>query len=348
MEPTALATIPSGDRPSLRVVVTMDPEAGGWRLLAPGGVPRIGRCEFQLNPTGKIEADYWIVFANARPVDRIRCAPANTLFIAGEPEEKKIYPHRFYQQFHRLIDTHDRSGHPRITRHAPCLSWHLGLDHQSRAFQFGYDTLAALPPPAERRNQVSVVCSDAAFTPGQRRRLAFLTEIKRHLGDRLVHFGRGFRPVDDKLDAILGYRFQLVLENCQARDYWTEKLADTYLGWAFPVYAGCPNLADYFDPASFAAVSLDDPAAAAGVIRGLLDKPAGEAELAAVAAARHRVLDHYNPWFAWARWAEAFHDPAAVPQWLTLRSHKAFRPAPRGWLYRWRTRHAARTGPAQA
>lgn len=345
MDPTAQPTSPPDRAPRLRVVVTVDPEVGGWRLLAPGGAPRAGRCDIQLNPQGPAEADFWIVFANARPVDRIRCAPENTLFIAGEPEEKKVYPKRFYQQFYRLIDTHGRSNHPRIIRHAPCMAWHIGYDHRRQAFAFGYDTLAAMPPPATLHNRVSVVCSDAAFTPGQRKRLAFLAELKRRLGDRIDHFGRGFRPVDDKLDAILGYRFQLVLENCQARDYWTEKLSDAYLGWAFPFYAGCTNLTDYFPPDSFAPVDLDDPAAAAAALMERLATPAGETERAAVAEGRRRVLDHYNPWSAWARWAEEFHDPAATPRWLTIRSHKAFRPAPRGWLFRWRTRHASPTGP---
>ena len=334
---------PSADR--LRVVVTVDPEAGNWASLAPGGNLSIGRCDFRLNPSGPVTADYWIVFANARPVDRIRCAAENTLFIAAEPEEKKVYPKAFYRQFHRIIDTHDRSGHPRITRHAPCTTWHIGLDHHRFCFDLGYDALQALSVPEERRNQVSVVCSAAAFTPGQRQRLAFLTELKRHLGDRLEHFGRGFRPVTDKLEAILGYRFHLVMENCRARDYWTEKLADAYLGWSFPLYVGCPNLGDYFPESSFVPLHIEDPAGAAATITRLLARAPDAAELAAVAEGRRLILDHYNPWFEWARRAEAFHQPEAVPTCLTIRSHKAFRPVPRGWWYRWRTRGSARSAP---
>jgi len=305
----------------------------------------VGRCDIRLNPTGAVEADYWIVFANGRPADQLHCAPENTLFIAAEPEEKKVYPKAFYRQFHRLIDTHERSGHPRITRHAPCAAWHLGLDHRQDRFTFGYDTLSALPPPAARSNKVSVVCSNAAGTPGQRQRLAFLAELKTHLGDRLVHFGRGFNPVDDKLDAILGYRYHLVMENCRARDYWTEKLADAYLGWAFPLYLGCPNLGDYFPAASFAGLDIDNPALAAERILGWLERGPDGAERAAGAEGRRRVLGHYNPWLAGARWAETYHQPEAAATWLTIRSHKAFRPFPRGWWYRWRTRSQRLTGP---
>ena len=73
------------------------------------------------------------------------------------------------------------------------------------------------------------------------------------------------------------------------------------------------------------------------MIAARLDSAPGDAELRAVAEARRRVLQEYNPWVAWARWAERFHQPQARPQLLTLRSHKAFRPFPRGWLYRMRS-----------
>ncbi len=110
----------------LRVVVTMETTSSGWHLLCPGGSgggnPRIGRCEILLNPERPVEADYWIVFANARPCDRMRCAPENTLFIAAEPEEKKVYPLEFYQQFHRIRPSADhpaRALHVMACRHGP-------------------------------------------------------------------------------------------------------------------------------------------------------------------------------------------------------------------------------------
>jgi hypothetical protein len=270
----------------------------------------------------------------------MRCAPENTLFIAAEPEEKKVYPLEFYQQFHRIIDTHGRSSHPRITLHAPCMSWHVGMDPATHRFVMDHAALTRLEPPAVFENRISVVCSDAAFTPGQRQRLAFLAELKQHLGSRLVHYGRGFQPIDDKLDAILGSRFHLVLENCRTPHYWTEKISDAYLGWAFPFYVGCPNLADYFPQDSFVPLDPGNAREAAEWIIAKLDSPAGESERHAVAEARRRVLYDYNPWVAWARWAEEYHQADATPVRLTLRSHKAFRPFPRGWLHR--MRHAAK------
>lgn len=329
---------PSGER--LKVVVTMDTGVTGWERLAPGGLvganPSVGRCDFILNPEEPVKADFWIVFANARPRDIVHCAPQNTLFVAGEPEEKKVYPAAFYAQFHRIIDTHMKSGHPRVVLHAPCLSWHIGLDHPNSDFQIGYRELVAMERPPILQNKVSVVCSDAAFTPGQRERLAFLQALKERLGDQLVHFGRGFQPIDDKLDAIYGYRFHLVLENSRVPHYWTEKISDAYLGWAMPLYVGSPNLSDYFPEESFVPLEIASPKHAARMIGQLLAEPCNERECMAVAAGRAMVLEQYNPWVAWARWAEQFHDPDAQSRPTLIRSHKAFRPFPRGLWFRMR------------
>ena len=324
----------------LRVAVTIDSKSTGWELLAPGFVEgenaKVGRCEFFLNPKESLDVDFWIVFANARPRDVMRCARENTLFIAGEPEEKKVYPKAFYRQFHRIVDTHERSGHPRILLHAPCLTWHIGYDHKRLNFDFGYEKLSKMTCPDEVANKVSVVCSDAAFTPGQRERLAFLDALKARLGDRLEHFGRGFRPVDDKLEAIQGYRAHLVMENCRVPHYWTEKISDAYLGWSFPLYIGCPNIGEYFPEDTFKSLDIRDVDGAVKLIEQLLAVPRDDAEKTALADGRRLVLDKYNPWTAWARWAEEFHNSKVVSENLVMRSHKAFRPFPRGLLFRLR------------
>lgn len=330
----------SVNRP-LRVLVTVNTRDTGLERLAPGGVagenPKIGGCEFIFNPAGSVEADFWIVFGNARPCDEAVCAPENTLFIAAEPEEKKVYPKSFYRQFHRIIDTHEKSQHPRVTLHAPCLSWQFGYNQRLAEMETGYRELVAMTCSDEVRNKVSVVCSNASFTPGQRERLTFLARLKERLGDNLVHFGRGFDPIDDKRNAIYGYRFHLAMENCRAPHYWTEKILDSYLGWAFPLYIGCPNLDEYFPDGSFLRLDIKSPDEAADRILAMLAKPRDAAETAAVAKGRELVLNKHNPWIMWAKWAEEFHDPRAKSANLVIRSHKAFRPFPRGHMYRFKT-----------
>jgi len=324
------------DAPRLRVRVTTAGLPGGLELFTPGGSMCWGRCDFLLNVPDGTECDFWIVFGNAFPRETGRVARANTLFINGEPPAKKVYPRGYYRQFAHLVDMHRKSGHPNIHLSAPCLCWMVGLSWREQRFTLGYDALKKLPPPS-KQNRMSVVCSTTAQTRGQRERLKFLRALKERLGDDLDVFGKGFEPVDDKLEASLPYRCQLVLENSQSLHYWTEKLTDAHLGWAFPFYVGCPNLADYFDPASFIALDMDDVGGAVKAIRRFLDTPMTEREHEVIRVAREKILDEYNPFARFAHWAETLHRPGGM-ETVTLRSEKAFRVV-RGWIYRWKQRN---------
>jgi hypothetical protein len=317
------------------VRTNMDCAPGGMELLTPGSSLRWGRCRFDFNPDDGGRADFAVVLGNARPRDRFVCAPENTLFIAGEPLAKKLYPQTFYRQFGHVVDSHPASHHPNLHVSALGLNWHVGLDRSSNSYRFGYDYLSALAYP-DKQNRIAVVCSNESKTEGQRQRLALLDGLKRRLGDRLVHFGRGFEPIDDKMDGILPYRLQLVLENCVVSNYWTEKLSDAYLGWAYPVYLGCPNVGDYLPADALLSINDLDVDAAAACIAGLLDQPLDPRRQAAFAEARSRVLNVYNP-FAWAaHWAEQLYRPSLPERTVTLRSHKAFRSLARGHLFRLR------------
>ena len=124
------------------------------------------------------------------------------------------------------------------------------------------------------------------------------------------------------------------MENCRAPHYWSEKILDAYLGWAFPLYIGCPNLDEYFPKKSFLELDIKSPDDAANRILAMLESPRDQIETDAVSEARKLVLNTYNPWVNWARWAENFYDPKFKPCSLVIRSHKAFRPFPRGLIYR--------------
>jgi hypothetical protein len=317
------------------VRANMDCAPGRVELLTPGASLHWGRCRFDFNPDEGGRADFSVVMGNARPRDRFVCAPQNSLFIAGEPLAKKLYPQAFYRQFGHVVDSHAESRHPHLHVSALGLNWHVGLDHRSNSYRYGFDHLTALACP-DKQNRIAVVCSNASKTEGQRQRLALLEGLKQRLGDRLAHFGRGFEPIDDKMDAILPYRFHLVLENSVLPNYWTEKLADAYLGWSYPVYLGCPNVGDYLPHDALISINGLDVDTVARRISGLLDSGLDAQQESALGEARDLILNRYNP-FAWAaHWVERLYHPGLPEKNMTLRSHKAFRSFLRGYLFRMR------------
>jgi hypothetical protein len=318
------------------VAITTNVAHRGFERLSPGSRMKWGKCRFLLNPPPGTEVDYWIVFTEGRTLDYMTCHPQNTLFLAGEPPSKKIHSRSFYAQFHQVVSSHENDPHPRVTAASPGLNWHVGLQREQDCYSYGYDELVVMPFP-QKRNQISVVCSNLATTQGQRDRLNFLEQLKSALGEQLVHFGRGFDPISDKMDAILPYRFHLVLENSCSANYWTEKISDAYLGWAFPFYAGCPNLDESFPSQSFVRVLLNEPEAAISSIRLALSSPQDRTEIELISQSRDLALNQFNLFARFSKWAELFHSPLPR-QKVYINTHKAYRPFPKNMIFRIKSR----------
>ncbi len=110
----------------------------------------------------------------------------------------------------------------------------------------------------EKTKLLSVITTRKTQTAGHRERLAFVEKLIDRYGDCVDVYGRGFKEIEDKWDAIAPYKYHLVLENSYLNDYFTEKLTDAYLGLSYPIYWGCPNLTEYFPEKSFSRTNLND------------------------------------------------------------------------------------------
>ncbi len=71
-------------------------------------------------------------------------------------------------------------------------------------------------------------------------------------------FGKGLKPIQDKLEGLSRYAFSIAMENVSEDYYFTEKLIDCFLTETVPVYFGCPSLERYFDPGGFLRFSSID------------------------------------------------------------------------------------------
>lgn len=229
------------------------------------------------------------------PYDVVLDCPADaTLLITGEPPSIKHYDARFAAQFHTVITCHTDLAHPRKLYSCQGHPWYAGIDQgEKRRAPKTIDTLLAEPAPRKEK-LISVIASDKAVTAGHRHRKALVAKLRAHFGDHIDVFGRGVRDVGDKAEAILPYKYHVVLENSEFYDYWTEKISDTYLCRALPLYWGCPNLDAYFPGDSFVPINIYDPDATIAAIEHAIARSAFEASSTAIEAARRRVLGEYN------------------------------------------------------
>lgn len=177
----------------------------------------------------------------------------------------------------------------------PGSMWIYGADFYETAppGKFTYNNMKSRTPP-QKTKTISTVCSDKKqkHTLHFRRR-TFTQELKKRIPEMEV-FGHGVRQTNQKADALDNYRYHLAVENDICPHYWTEKLADAFLGFWLSFYCGAPNAADYFPPESFIPVDIGDISGAEKTIKRAINNNEYEKRLPHILEARRRVLDEHN------------------------------------------------------
>ena len=286
-----------------------------WLRQTEDGCGSMGSVRFALAPQpagnapAAMQAATWLVVFDEPPQGFCTTVPRERriLFVTEPPEIKK-YPRSYLAQFGTVVSPYDfRSVERRsMVLGNPCLNWHFGVSRVDGRYssKFGtLDELRHLPVP-QKIDLVSVICSNKTATEAQRARLALVCLLKEHLGDVLHVYGRGFNPVDDKMSAIAPYKYHVVLENNLLPNFWTEKLADAWLGWSLPLYLGAPNLGEVCPAAGFVSLPAGNPKACVQAVVQALDAGLWEARQAELAQCRTWVMETTNVFATAARMIE--------------------------------------------
>ncbi len=258
-----------------------------------------GRCgrwqEFEfVSDSFEGPTDAWVVYDDLDQPSEHSCPPSNTLLITGEPESVRRYRSRFTGQFARVWTSQASVRHPRLTRRNEAQHWHYGLrPGKTHGCQLAFDDLQRLQRPDKSR-LISVICSAKSQTPDHRQRLEFVRRLQQALGNDIDVFGRGIREIADKSDAIYDYRYHVVLENDHSEHFMTEKLADAYLGWSYPIYFGGREAYFRYPPGSFTAIDIYDPDQSIRIIQDVIKTDMYSQSSAGIAEARNRVLMENN------------------------------------------------------
>ncbi len=266
-----------------------------WLRQTPGGQGRWNNTTFDLGY--RPDADWIVVVDEPASPLRLDLPKERLIGILPEPPELKSYGAAYCEQFGTIITPVPRPGNgPRMIRSQTAVPWFFGVEYDETGWfrtHYDYEALAEMAPP-DKSPKISVVCSTKSRLPKHQARLNFIARLNREFGEQVDVFGRGFRPVGDKADAIAPYQYHLVLENTDHDHLWTEKLADAYLGFALPLFSGCTNVTDYFPAESLIPVDIADPDSALAAIRQAIDADLFHRRLPAVVEARERLLREHN------------------------------------------------------
>lgn len=239
--------------------------------------------------------DYLVIYGACGETINLRKKSIRTVFVSPEPRIVYRYNEDYLAQFDWLITTDKLCKHKRPIFTQVGLPWHIGAYDESGSLSdspLTFSDLQKLFP--EKTKLCSVICSNKTMTQEHKDRLDFVMKLKERFKNEIDVFGRGFNEIPDKSTALLNYRYHIALENCSVDNYWTEKLADPYLALTYPIYYGCPNLAEYFDVQSFTHIDIKKPELAFEKIEALLHSDHSEQTAKPLISARNFVLEKYN------------------------------------------------------
>jgi hypothetical protein len=262
--------------------------------------------------------DWLVVYDDIRVPVMTRVPARRRILIVTEPPGQKRYAPQFANQFGILVSPYALKGYrgERIAQQ-PGINWFYGVDFDSGkpVSRIGLEGLRNLPVPPDKQKRISVVCSSKSRLPGHRARLALLERLRASFGASIDVYGRGFRPIGDKADAIAPYRYHLVLENNACPHFWTEKIADPYLGYSLPIFAGCANITDYFPERSLVRIpDVHDLDAAVRVVGDVLAQDPWADRLDAIRAARSALIERHNLFSVLVRLTAADVQPGRLAQ----------------------------------
>jgi Glycosyltransferase family 10 (fucosyltransferase) C-term len=278
----------------------------------PGRTGVWGQFQFIINQPVQ-DYQFWVLFDRFPERLSGRCAEANTVFISAEPPSLARYSRPFVEQFGTVITCHRSIRGPNVIHSQQALPWQVGISgyHVSPSLVaiMGYDELKT--PAFQKKKLISVIASDRRGTRGHNQRYTFVQRLRQRMRDRIDVFGAGTCDIQDKWDGIAPYQYHIAIENSVVPDYWTEKLADGFLGGAFPIYHGCPNIHDYFSKQSMRLIDISDADRAINDIEAVIEGEEYERNQDQIVEARRLVLDEYN-FFPMVAKLLAKKDPNAV------------------------------------
>lgn len=95
----------------------------------------------------------------------------------------------------------------------------------------------------EKTELCSFIASDKNWTVGHK----FRQQIRTLLPSNIPQFGKGYKEISDKKEALSSFAYSITVENVQRDTYFTEKIIDCFLTGTIPIYWGTKKVNNFFD-----------------------------------------------------------------------------------------------------
>ncbi len=291
-------------------------------------------CKFYINDHTLKEADYWFVIDDLQQKkERVSVNKENVIFLSAEVIHEKghyDYPYlrKFLAQFKTIYTCHDIFN--KNTNYTlPFLGWMINANHGPSIHGKSERDVNWFKEnhKIDKTKTLSVFCSTKQLTADHKLRLKFVKKLKEHFGDKIDWYGNGVLSLPEKWDGIAPYKYHIVLENQSRNNIITEKLYDSFLGLAYPIYCGAPNVGDYFKIDSLAQIDIMDLNGAIAKIEAILKDDVWESKLPLLIESKMRVLNDYNVFNRIAKIAKTNEasSPNRVKETITLLASQKFK-----------------------
>lgn len=162
----------------------------------------------------------------------------------------------------------------------------------------------------ENKRKLSYVTSDLDMLPGHKLRVNIMPyidnlnkyDIKPDIyGREKVGYFTKFKlknylgEIENREDSLLNYYYNMMAENCQEVDYFTEKILDPILCETLCFYWGCPNVKSYLHPKSYINLDFSRPKLAIQTIVNSINNDEYTKRLKYIKESKRKIIYELNP-----------------------------------------------------
>jgi hypothetical protein len=230
--------------------------------------------------------DYYVIIN--KPLPNVKYDKSKTIVFRMEPDSD-IHVKNHWDDWYTNKD--DFLFFCDLNRYRNNTEWHLSSNYSQ------------LQQPIIKTKLLSSVVSSLYNMVGHKFRIDMLKYIenKNELNidiygrENLFNFKnyRGSLPSHNKDSGILPYKYTFISENCDRKNYYTEKISDAILGECLCFYWGCSNINDFLDERSFIRLPLDLDKAY-NIICNSIKNNEWEKRLPFIKQEKLKILNYYN------------------------------------------------------